>query len=61
MFAAWVVITFMVAVVIAIIVGAMSNQEERAWNFLIAMLLTFQASFWVGVVYVCLHFIGKYW
>jgi hypothetical protein len=61
MVVAWIVITLMLALLVGVIYGATSGEFEFGEAFLVAFLIVCQLLFYVGIIYVAAHFIGKYW
>lgn len=61
MLVAWIVITLMLAVVVALIAAGIGGSFERGANFLIGFIVVCQISVAIAVMFIVGHFIGKYW
>ena len=54
----WIVITLLIAVVAGLITAAAMNDS---FGFFLGFGFTANLSFWIGVIYVAAHFVGKFW
>jgi hypothetical protein len=60
MVVAWIVITLMLALLVAVIAAGIAD-FEKGTVFVGAFIIVCQLSFAIAVIYVAAHFIGKYW
>jgi hypothetical protein len=59
MIVTWIVITLMLALVVGIVVAGVTG--DGAFEFFFGFMWVVGISFWVALIFVAGHFIGKYW